>query len=140
MSQANLPSLSRVVITGLGVVAPNGIGKEAFWHSCYMGISGIRQITRFDASILPARVAGEVTGFDPIQYGLTEDEALHMDRGTQFALAAAHLALEDANIDHTLSEQERERMGVYIGSAMASTEEGERIWRQATNNGTHPHL
>jgi 3-oxoacyl-(acyl-carrier-protein) synthase len=138
MSQASVPSLSRVVITGIGVVAPNGIGKEAFWHSCISGISGIRQITRFDASALPARIAGEVVDFDPIQCGLTEDEALHMDRGTQFALAAAQLALDDANIAHTLNERERERMGVYMGSAMACAEEGERIWRMATDSGTHP--
>ncbi len=139
MSQAGLPPLARVVITGLGVVAPNGIGKETFWQACVSGISGIRQITRFDASSLPARIAGEVADFDPILSGLTEDEAQHTDRSTQFALAAAHLALADADISHPLSEQERERMGVYMGAAMIGVAEGEHLWRQSTHNGSHPY-
>ncbi|HEY5003829.1 MAG TPA: beta-ketoacyl synthase N-terminal-like domain-containing protein, partial [Ktedonobacteraceae bacterium] len=53
MNDAAQPSLPEVVITGIGIVAPNGIGKEAFWQACTSGISGIRQITRFDASSLP---------------------------------------------------------------------------------------
>jgi 3-oxoacyl-(acyl-carrier-protein) synthase len=138
MSQAGLPPLSRVVITGLGVVAPNGIGKEAFWHACVSGVSGIGHITHFDASPLPVRIAGEVVDFDPTQSGLTPYESQHMDRATQFALASAHLALEDAAIDHTLSEPERERMGVFMGSAMACVAEGERLWQQSTANGSHP--
>ncbi len=139
MSQAGLSPSPRVVITGLGVVVPNGIGKETFWQACVSGISGIRQITRFDASSLAVRIAGEVVDFDPIPSGLTEDEAQHMDRATQFALVSAYLALEDANIDHTLGELERERMGVYMGSAMTCVAEGERLWQQSTANGTHPY-
>lgn len=140
MSHAKLSTFPRVVITGLGIVAPNGIGKEAFWHSCVSGISGIRHISRFDASALPTNIAGEVVGFDPMQCGLSEDETRHLDRNVQFALAAAHLALEDAHIMHTLTEQEREQMGVYMGSAMACAEEGERLWQQATGDGSHPSL
>src|SRR6266516_6020995 len=87
MSEAG-PRLSRrVAITGLGVVAPNGIGKEAFWHACISGLSGIRLITRFDASVLPSRIAGEVADFAPDQLGLTPDEYQHVDSGTQFAYA-----------------------------------------------------
>ena len=135
MNDAAQPSLPEVVITGIGIVAPNGIGKEAFWQACTSGISGIRQITRFDASSLPVRIAGEVVDFDPMQFGLTEHEVRRLDRSTQFALAASHLALQDAALGNTLSEEERERIGVYMGTAMASVEEGERMWQQVIDNG-----
>jgi beta-ketoacyl-acyl-carrier-protein synthase II len=140
MNDVGQPSLPGVVITGIGIVAPNGIGKEAFWRSCTSGISGIRRITRFDASSLPVRIAGEVVGFDPMQFGLTEDEARGLDRNTQFALAASHLALQDAEIGNTFSEEERERTGVYMGTAMSGVEEGERMWQQVMENGTSMNL
>ncbi len=132
------PLVRRVVITGLGVVAPNGIGKTVFWDACVAGRSGIRAITRFDASVLPTRIAGEVVGFNPEAYGLTCAERTSMDRNTQFALAAANLAWEDANLAETLTEAEREQMGVYMGTAMASVEEGERVWVELTQDGTQP--
>ncbi len=128
----------RVVITGLGVIAPNGIGKQAFWEACIAGRSGIRPITRFDASLLPTRIAGEVPDFDPEALGLTCEERLHLDRSTQFAIAAANLAWQDAHLPASLSEEERDQMGVYMGSAMASSDEGERVWGQLTANGSHP--
>ena len=136
MTEAGPRPPRRVAITGLGVVAPNGIGKEAFWHACISGLSGIRSITRFDASALPSRIAGEVTDFAPTQLGLTPDEYQHVDRGTQFAIAAANLAMMDAGLADPLSEEERERTGVYIGAVMACAEEGEGIWRELTDNGT----
>src|SRR5581483_5939826 len=118
----------RVVITGLGVVSPNGIGKDTFWQACIAGKSGIRRITRFDAQNLPVQIAGEVADFEPEQWGLTTDEIQQMDRGTQFGLAAANQALRDAGLADMLSETERTGMGVYIGSAMSSAEEGEKLW------------
>ena len=72
----------RVVITGLGVVAPNGIGKEDFWQACISGRSGVRLVTLFDASFLPTRIAGEVVGFDPAALGLTKEEADALDRSS----------------------------------------------------------
>jgi 3-oxoacyl-(acyl-carrier-protein) synthase len=127
----------RVVITGLGVLAPNGIGKEAFWSACVAGRSGIRRITRFDASLLTSQIAGEIHDFDPEALGLIQEEYLNTDRGTQFAMVAAHLALQDAGLINTLSEQERDCTGVYMGSAMASSEEAEKQWLQLTDRGTH---
>jgi beta-ketoacyl-acyl-carrier-protein synthase II len=127
----------RVVITGLGIVAPNGIGKEDFWNACVSGRSGVRHITRFDASQLTTRIAGEVMNFDPEMLGITPQEARSLDRGTQFAIAAANLAVQDAALPAQLSEAERERFGVYLGSVMAGGEEGEKIWVQLTNRGTH---
>jgi len=128
----------RVVITGLGVIAPNGIGKHAFWEACIAGRSGIGPITHFDASILPTRIAGEVQDFDPLALGLSAQERDQLDRAAQFALAAANLALQDAHFPTPLNEEERSSMGVYMGSAMASNEEGERVWQQLTHNGTQP--
>jgi beta-ketoacyl-acyl-carrier-protein synthase II len=128
----------RVVITGLGVVAPNGIGKEEFWDACISGRSGIRRITRFDASNLPTQIAGEVTNFCPEKLGLTEDERLLLDRAAQYSVAAANLAMQDARLTDGLSEQEQDHMGVAIGSAMAAIERGQLAWAQCTNYGTHP--
>lgn len=126
----------RVVITGLGVIAPNGVGKDTFWQANIHGQSGIRAITRFDAHALTTRIAGEVLDFEPEALGLTPLECTYMDRGTQFAIAAANLAMDDADL--TLNEDEQDRMGVYMGTAMAYLEEGEKFWLQSTDKGTHP--
>lgn len=128
----------RVVITGLGIVAPNGIGKEDFWQASISGRSGIRRITRFDASFLPTQIAGEIPVFDAEALGLTPEESLTLDRGTQFAVAAANLAFYDSGLPNILSESGRNTMGVYMGTAMASVEEGEKLWLQFTNRGAHP--
>ncbi len=128
----------RVVITGLGIVAPNGIGKEDFWQASISGRSGIRRITRFDASFLPTQIAGEIPAFDAEALGLTPEESLTLDRGTQFAVAAANLAFYDSGLPNILSESGRNTMGVYMGTAMASVEEGEKLWLQFTNRGAHP--
>jgi 3-oxoacyl-(acyl-carrier-protein) synthase len=130
--------LRRVVITGLGVVAPNGIGKEDFWQACISGRSGVRRITRFDASFLPTQIAGEIPVFDPASLGLKTEESITLDRGTQFAVAAANLAFCDSGLPAPLSEPERNAMGVHMGTAMASVDEGERLWFQFTDRGAHP--
>jgi beta-ketoacyl-acyl-carrier-protein synthase II len=125
----------RVVITGLGVIAPNGIGKEDFWQACISGRSGIRRITRFDARHLSTQIAGEIPVFDPESLGLTSEESITLDRGTQFAVAAANLAFRDGGLPNTLSESERNSVGVYMGTAMASAEEGERLWIRLRDRG-----
>src|SRR5689334_22025911 len=75
--------LRRVVITGLGVLAPNGKGKEEFWNATITGLSGVRRISRFDASRLTTQIAGEIPDFDPEAFGLTPEEYTHLGRGTQ---------------------------------------------------------
>ncbi len=127
----------RVVITGLGVLAANGIGKEQFWKACIAGRSGIQRITRFDASMFPTQIAGEIAAFDPAAYGLTSAECTRRERGTQLALAAAHLALEDAGLMPDVPEEERVMTGVYLGAAMASVEAGEKVWNTITRDRTH---
>ncbi len=90
---------NRVVITGMGVLAPNGTGLKAFWKSLVAGESGIGPITLFDASGLKSRIAGEVKGFDPRDYFEPQMKPRRMARHTQLAYAATMLALEDAGFD-----------------------------------------
>ncbi len=130
--------LRRVVITGLGVIAPNGIGKEAFWHACISGRSGVRRITRFNADHLPVQIAGEVPDFYPQALGLNENERTTLDRAAQFAVAASNLAMQDAGLLALLTDEERDSFGTALGSAMASVEEAEKYWAIYTHNGTRP--
>jgi 3-oxoacyl-[acyl-carrier-protein] synthase II len=105
----------RVMITGLGPVTPIGIGVEALWDSVRAGRSGIRRITHFDPSPFRSQVAGEVTGFDATEY-MDAKRAKRLDRYSQLAVSAAHLAVEDAGLN--LDAVDRERIGVCIGSAL----------------------
>ena len=105
----------RVVITGMGVVAPNGIGLEDFWSSLSLGRSGIKKITRFDASSYPVQIAGEVDDFNPLIY-MTPKSARHMDRFAQFAVSCAKMAIEDSNLD--LTHANTDRIGIALGSAL----------------------
>lgn len=90
---------NRVVITGMGVLAPNGIGLEAFWESLVAGRSGIGPITLFDASEFKSRIAGEVKNFDPLHYIESQWKPKRMARHTQLAYAATLMALRDAGLD-----------------------------------------
>jgi 3-oxoacyl-[acyl-carrier-protein] synthase II len=90
---------NRVVITGMGIVAPNGIGHESFWRSILTGESGIGPITLFDAHEFKSQIAGEVKNFDPNDYIEPELRPKRMARHTQFAYAATMMALRDAKLD-----------------------------------------
>jgi 3-oxoacyl-[acyl-carrier-protein] synthase II len=120
----------RVVVTGIGLVTPLGIGKQANWDALLSGRSGIARITRFDASAHSTRIAGEVPGFDPLQF-IDRKEVRKIDLFIQFALAAAALAVDDSGINPALLEGDR--TGVYIGSGIggiASIEESHKILLQ----------
>ncbi|MCM8808198.1 MAG: beta-ketoacyl-[acyl-carrier-protein] synthase II, partial [Candidatus Omnitrophica bacterium] len=86
----------RVVITGIGVIAPNGIGKENFWKALKEGKSGIKKITSFDTTELPVKIAGEVTDFRPEDYIEDKKKIKRMARFSQFAVSCAKMAIEDA--------------------------------------------
>lgn len=105
----------RVVISGVGVIAPNGLGKEAFWHAVISGKSGIGEITSFDAGPYPARIAGEVNDFEPSNY-LDHKEIRRLDRFCHFAVAASGMALDDAGLSPGTFVPER--TGVIVSSGI----------------------
>src|SRR5437588_11362315 len=90
---------NRVVITGMGVLAPNGIGLDAFWESVLHCRSGIGQITLFDASRFKTQIAGEIKDFDPADYIELELKPKRMARHTQLAYAATMMAMKDAVLE-----------------------------------------
>jgi len=106
---------NRVVITGLGPVTPIGIGKETFFENLKSGKNGISLIEQFDTSEHICKIAGEVKDFNPEDF-IDKKEAKKMDRYTQFALAAAKLALEDSKLN--LDAINRERVGVFVGNGI----------------------
>jgi len=124
-----LKRLRRVVITGIGCVSPIGIGKDQFWQSVREGRSGIGPITRFDASDLPVRIAGEVRGFDPDQFIPPKDRQ-HVSHAVAFAIAAAGLAFNDAGLNvKEMSLDERRDIGIILGSGGASLSFIEKQYR-----------
>jgi len=107
--------MRRVVITGLGIVAPNGIGKDEFWQSLISGKSGIDKINSFDASDLPCQIAGEVKNFEPTLY-LNSKQARRMSRVAQFAVVSAKMAIEDSGLE--ISDENRHEIGVCFGTTL----------------------
>ena len=110
---------NRVVITGIGAITPIGMGKDAFWDGLLAGKNGIGKITRFDAADYAAQIAGEVKDFDPTAY-IDKKESKRMDRYTQFAIAAAKMAFEDAKLD--LDKENKERIGTFVGTGIGGIE------------------
>lgn len=108
------PGTRRVVVTGVGVVASNGIGRDAFWSALVAGRSGIGPITLFDAAAFPSRIAGEVRDFDATKY-LPHRDVLRTDRFVHFAMIAADEAVADAGFK---VGAEAERVGVCVGTGM----------------------
>lgn len=117
MAQADSHNRRRVVITGLGVLAANGLGKEAFWQSLKTGRSGISRITAFDPTDFTTQFAGEIKDFDPSKW-IDAKRLKRMDRTSQLAVSAAKMAVEDAGLDFRQNGG-REKTGVIIGTAMA---------------------
>jgi len=105
----------RVVITGLGVVACNGIGCDNFWQANVQGRSGINTITRFDTGCFDTKIAGEIRDFDPSRY-MPEEVVKKVDRFVHFGLACSEMALQDSRLD--LGGQDKHRIGVVIGSGL----------------------
>ncbi|HEY3307324.1 MAG TPA: beta-ketoacyl-ACP synthase II [Desulfuromonadaceae bacterium] len=107
--------MRRVVITGVGAVSPLGTGNDTNWDALINGKSGIRTITRFDASDLPVKIAGEVSGFNPEDF-IDKKEIKKMDLFIQYAMGAAHFAMEDSGL--IINEENAERVGVLVGSGL----------------------
>ncbi|SKC87123.1 beta-ketoacyl-ACP synthase II [Maledivibacter halophilus] len=125
-------SKRRVVITGIGVISPIGIGKENYWNALKKGVSGVDKITKFDVSDYTTQIAGEVKDFDPHDY-FEKKEARRMDRFTQFAVAASKMALEDSKLN--LDKVNRERVGVSLGSGVGGIETLEKEYDKLNKKG-----
>jgi 3-oxoacyl-[acyl-carrier-protein] synthase II len=108
-------SRRRVVVTGLGLVSPVGVGVEESWSALVAGKSGVGPITLFDASTFPTRIAAEVKGFDPARF-MEKKEVRRNDRFIHFALAAAEMAMKDSGLD--MAKEDPERVGCIVGAGI----------------------
>ena len=111
-----MPVSNRVAITGLGVITAIGSGKEAFWEALRAGRCGIKRVNKFDPSPYPTQFAAQLNGFDFSTY-IDPKWSRRMDLTSQLAVSAAKMAVKDAQID--LDKEDRERIGVVVGTAMA---------------------
>lgn len=126
----------RVVITGIGVISPNGIGKENVWAAMTAGKSGVQLVDSFDVSMFNTRIAAEVREFNPFKLGLTHEEAVRMDRYVQFGVVAADMAIKDSGLD--FSQEETSRAGVCLANAICGTKYMEEEFVLVTDNGKNP--
>ena len=117
--------MRRVVVTGIGVVASNGVGRAAFWSACKDGVSGVGPIRAFDASNYPIRVAGECHAFDPTAHApdAVKKHLKVMSRAAKLGVGAAGLAVTDSGLD--LLAEDPERIGVVIGTGIVPMDLGE---------------
>lgn len=107
----------RVVVTGVGIVSPLGVGTEETWKECVAGTPGVSPITKFDCEGFSVQIAGEVKGFDPLDYASKKD-IKKMDYHIQYALAASTFALDAAGLNGADRPYSADRMGVLIGSGI----------------------
>ena len=110
---------TRVVVTGIGLVTPIGLGRADFWSSALAGRSGIVDITRFDATPFRCRVAGEARGFQPQDY-VERKMIKQTDRSTQMAIASCTMALEDAGVD--LAAEDTSEIGICFANMFGGME------------------
>ncbi|MBI4982979.1 MAG: beta-ketoacyl-ACP synthase II [Candidatus Omnitrophica bacterium] len=108
----------RVVVTGLGVITPVGNDISTFWNSMQEGKNGVGPLTSFDPAKFDSRIAAEVKGFDPVNYGMSFKDIKRMDKFAQYAVASAHQTIANSGIN--LEKEDRTRIGVLIGSGIGS--------------------
>ena len=114
----------RVVITGLGVIAPNGIGKDEFWENSIKGKSGISKIVGFDVTGLDSKIAAQIKNFDPLKY-MSKLKSKKIDRFAQFGVAASKLAIEDSGLE--LDKENKDRIGVSLGTGLGGASYHEEV-------------
>ncbi len=127
LQPAALPTMKkRIVITGIGVVTPIGIGQQEFWAALHTGKSGVGKVSYFDTTDYPCKIDAEVKGFNPELY-IEKKTIRRMDRFTQYAYAAADMAIKDAGLD--IATIDKDRAGVIVGSGIGglSTIEEEHV-------------
>ena len=126
----------RVVVTGIGVISPNGIGKDNVYNAMISGKSAVRLVDGFDVSTFNTRIAAEVRDFDPFVFGLTHDEAVRMDRYVQFAVVAADMAIKDSNLN--FNKEDPGRIAVSLANAICGTKYMEEEFSLVTDSGRNP--
>src|ERR1700687_5614782 len=118
--------LPRVVITGMGVVSPNGTGKEAFCRAVLAGKSGVKRISRFDPSNLHVHIAGEIPEFDELAW-MDARERKHVSRVVPLCLAATTEAVQDSGLDvAAMTVEEKQQIGIILGTGGGATEFSEQ--------------
>ncbi len=122
----------RVVITGIGAITPIGLGVEGLWAGLHRRSSAVRTISRFDPSVFKSRIAGEVNDFHPTDH-IEERRARRLDRFSQFSIAAARMALEDARLD--LRRENPDRVGSMMGTALGGVAHGEQQYHNFLTQG-----
>lgn len=121
--------LPRVVITGMGVVSPNGIGKEAFCRSVLAGKSGVKRIARFDTSMLSVHIGGEIPEFDELAW-VDARERKHVSRVVPLCVAATTEAVKDSGLDlKAMSIDEKRQIGIILGTGGGAQEFSEQMYR-----------
>jgi len=122
----------RVVVTGIGLICPTGIGTENAWKAILAGRSGIGPVTLFDATPFPCRIAGEVPAFDPLDF-VEKKDVKKTARFIHFALAATEFAVRHAGLD--MKAEHPDRVGVFVGSGVGGFEAIEREHAKLTSQG-----
>ncbi len=126
-------SEKRVVVTGLGIISPVGNDIPVFWKALCEGKSGVDKLMTFDVSKFDSRIAGEIKNFDPQLYGLSKKDTHRMEKFVQFAIAASRQAVQDSGMD--LEAENRDRIGVVIGSGIGSLTIIEHEYEKYLKNG-----
>lgn len=124
----------RVVFTGLGIIAPNGIGKEAYWKALEEGFSGIKPITLFDTTYFKSKLAGECSDFKPEDF-LGSKGLRNLDRSTMLVSAAAKLALEDAALE--ITEENTDDIGIITATTLSISWDLAEFTKEMVTEGPH---
>ncbi|MBU1121289.1 MAG: beta-ketoacyl-[acyl-carrier-protein] synthase family protein [Candidatus Omnitrophota bacterium] len=128
--------MRRVVVTGLGVIAPCGEDKDTFYKNLIDGVSFTSKVENFDVSLFNSKVAAQDLEFDPANFGMSGQDARRMDRYVQFAVAAAKGAVQDANLD--FSKLNKYRNGIVLANAICGTRFMEEEFLLVTDWGKNP--
>jgi 3-oxoacyl-[acyl-carrier-protein] synthase II len=128
----NSPKERRVVITGLGVISPIGVGREEFWKNCLLGTSGIKPVQRFDVSSYRSKLGGQLPEID-FKTFIKPANLRRMDRIGKIMVSAVRLALDDSGLD--LGKEDPNRMGISIGTGLGSSDTVDQFFRALLKEG-----
>lgn len=126
----------RVVVTGIGVISPNGIGNQQAYEAMINGKSAVKKVEDFDVSVFNTQIAAEVKNFNPFRFNLTHEEVMRMDRYVQFAVVSADMAIQDSGLN--FSRIDTERVGVCLANAICGTKYMEEEFSLVTDSGKKP--